>query len=430
MTFKTDRRVFSLAPVTKTSAMMAAEEYSDSAQHVHDDSDWETRKEEFKNLYIDQNMTLKSAAAEMSKAGFDATPRQWERRIKQWGFQKYSTREDRLKQIEKSGTTIERIGRGGRLPRDGLLHPHGPEARNIRRFVKRELSRSRSRSRSNSDGRSPYDSGEQSPDQPFVRPDFYNNNTPPEEQSIHEARRLSQEINLSDMRQEQNLHIMHPEVVVTGDAVPWQTTAMQSIPVLQGNHEGFPDYEDMMSSQGSISRPDSDPTMPFQIPRQHLANDFGLLESTSNDTENIIAFDPTKQDLLFAVDGTAPSQQSFDTVMGGSQPEPLLTGFDHIPSFQFDHVPSTAPVTPIMGLNQDYHFASDTKSDEGQISQESYLEGHTTLHHDVNSLIEGYIQAVHSAVMISLPNVNNDFTAQLFKALKFPSTIPTPAAHC
>ncbi|KAI1620231.1 hypothetical protein EDD37DRAFT_169443 [Exophiala viscosa] len=132
---------------------MASEDESQAGDKHHDDKDWELHKEQFRVCYIDNNMTRKDAAQYLKdNFGFDATPRQWERKIKQWGFSKYSSREDRLHQIASTGKSIYEVGRPGRRPRsahmgeEGKLHPY--EDRNLRRFARREASRSRSRSRS------------------------------------------------------------------------------------------------------------------------------------------------------------------------------------------------------------------------------------------------------------------------------------------
>ncbi|KAK6387021.1 hypothetical protein LTS17_000286 [Exophiala oligosperma] len=133
---------------------MASEDESQTPDHHHDEKDWEAHKEIFRVCYIDQNMTRKDAAQHLKEQhGFDATPRQWERKIKQWNFSKYSSREERLSQIAQTGKTIFEVGRPGRRPRGhtdehGRLHPN--EDRNLRRFARREASRSRSRSRSTS----------------------------------------------------------------------------------------------------------------------------------------------------------------------------------------------------------------------------------------------------------------------------------------
>jgi hypothetical protein len=135
---------------------MASEDESQGPDHHHDEKDWDAQKENFRVCYIDKKMTRKDAAQYLrDNFGFDATPRQWERRIKQWGFSKYSSREERLNQIAQTGKSIYEVGRPGRRPRApvddyGRLHPHPQEDRNLRRFARREASRSRSRSRSNS----------------------------------------------------------------------------------------------------------------------------------------------------------------------------------------------------------------------------------------------------------------------------------------
>ncbi|KIX93229.1 uncharacterized protein Z520_11084 [Fonsecaea multimorphosa CBS 102226] len=131
---------------------MASDDDSQALDTHHDEKDWESQKENFRICYIDNGMTRKEAAEYMKEHfNFSATPRQWERKIKQWGFSKYTNREERLHQIAQTGKTVLDVSRPGRRPRShvdehGNLQPH--EDRNLRRFARRELSRSRSRSRS------------------------------------------------------------------------------------------------------------------------------------------------------------------------------------------------------------------------------------------------------------------------------------------
>jgi hypothetical protein len=131
---------------------MASDDDSQVLDTHHEDWDWEQHKENFRVCYIDNNMTRKDAAEYMRQHfNFNATPRQWERKIKQWGFSKYTARDERLAQIAQAGKTVLDVSRPGRRPRSivdeyGNLQPH--EDRNLRRFARREVSRSRSRSRS------------------------------------------------------------------------------------------------------------------------------------------------------------------------------------------------------------------------------------------------------------------------------------------
>lgn len=135
---------------------MSAEE----ATFHHEDGEWDDQRENFTQYYKTENKTLKEAARCMvDNHQFHATPRQWERKVKAWGLEKYASRHDRLKQIESQGRSIHEVARVGRRPRTydpGLLHPEHGDDRNIRRFARRELGRSgsnsRSRSRSNSFG--------------------------------------------------------------------------------------------------------------------------------------------------------------------------------------------------------------------------------------------------------------------------------------
>jgi hypothetical protein len=149
----------------------------------HEDHEWEAQRETFTQYYKVENKTLKDAAKCMAdNHSFYATPRQWERKVKAWGLEKYATRQDRLRQIEAQGKSIHEVARGGRKNKSydsGLLHPddrQGQTDRNMRRFAKRELSRSRSRSRSNSFGHrsrssSPMPIGEPGPE--VLREDIY-----------------------------------------------------------------------------------------------------------------------------------------------------------------------------------------------------------------------------------------------------------------
>lgn len=133
---------------------MASDDDSQALDTHHDEKEWEEQKENFRICYIDNNMTRKDAAEYMKQHfNFNATPRQWERKIKQWGFSKYTGRDERLAQIAQTGKTVLDVSRPGRRARPhldeyGNLHPN--EDRNLRRFARREVSRSRSRSRSTS----------------------------------------------------------------------------------------------------------------------------------------------------------------------------------------------------------------------------------------------------------------------------------------
>lgn len=133
---------------------MASDDDSQPLDTHHDEKEWDEQKENFRICYIDNNMTRKDAADYMKQHfNFNATPRQWERKIKQWGFSKYTGRDERLAQIAQTGKTVLDVSRPGRRPRThadeyGNLHPN--EDRNLRRFARREVSRSRSRSRSTS----------------------------------------------------------------------------------------------------------------------------------------------------------------------------------------------------------------------------------------------------------------------------------------
>lgn len=129
---------------------MASDDDSQGPDRHHDDQEWEANKENFRICYMDRNMPRKEAVEFMKDHfGFDATPRQWERKIKQWGFLKYSSRQDRIQQIAQSGRTVYEVSKPGRRPRAQSGNSLQVD-RNLRRFARREVSRSRSRSRSTS----------------------------------------------------------------------------------------------------------------------------------------------------------------------------------------------------------------------------------------------------------------------------------------
>ncbi|KIV95889.1 hypothetical protein PV10_03490 [Exophiala mesophila] len=127
---------------------MSSDDDSQGPDRHHDEHEWEAQKENFYNCYIVQNMPRKKAVEFMKdQYGFDATPRQWERKIKQWRFFKYSSREERLQQINDAGQTVDQVSKPGRRPRAQSGNSLQVD-RNLRRFARRELSRSRSRPRS------------------------------------------------------------------------------------------------------------------------------------------------------------------------------------------------------------------------------------------------------------------------------------------
>lgn len=151
----------------------------------HEDHEWESQREAFTQYYKIENKTLREAAKCMvDNHNFHATPRQWERKVKAWSLEKYTTRTDRLRQIQSQGRSIHEVARAGRRNKSydaSLLHPEdqqGQNDRNIRRFARRELSRSRSRSRSNSFGQrtsrsaSPFPAGEPGPEE-VIQEDVY-----------------------------------------------------------------------------------------------------------------------------------------------------------------------------------------------------------------------------------------------------------------
>ncbi|RMZ79042.1 hypothetical protein DV737_g3610, partial [Chaetothyriales sp. CBS 132003] len=121
----------------------------------HEEDEWNRQRENFTQYYMTEKKTLKAARELMiAKHNFLATPRQWERRIKDWGLQKYASRQARMDEIQQQGRSIEDVAEPGRR---SATHLQPNDDRNLRRFARREItrsvSRSRSRSRSQSFGR-------------------------------------------------------------------------------------------------------------------------------------------------------------------------------------------------------------------------------------------------------------------------------------
>ena len=112
---------------------------------THTEDEWERVKQPFYHYYIEKNLSLKEATQRMSEDfNFDATPRQWERRVapEKWNFTKYANREERLRAISASGKTLLEVSHRGRrrsTASDG--RPSLTEDRNLRRFARREVSR-------------------------------------------------------------------------------------------------------------------------------------------------------------------------------------------------------------------------------------------------------------------------------------------------
>lgn len=119
------------------------------------EEEWERVKQPFYHYYIEKNFSLKEAAICIREQhSFDATLRQWERRIapEKWNFPKYANREERLKSIEAAGKSLLDVSHRGRRKSTGSSDGQSDllEDRNIRRFARRELSREPSRRRAKS----------------------------------------------------------------------------------------------------------------------------------------------------------------------------------------------------------------------------------------------------------------------------------------
>ncbi|KAK5315910.1 hypothetical protein LTR70_006552 [Exophiala xenobiotica] len=128
---------------------------SPSPGRQYTEEEWERVKQPFYHYYMEKNLSLKKAAECVAeKHGFEATPRQWERRIapEKWNFTKYANRDARLKAIEAAGKSLLDVSHRGRRKSTGSSEgePDFLEDRNWRRWARRELSRGPSRPRAKS----------------------------------------------------------------------------------------------------------------------------------------------------------------------------------------------------------------------------------------------------------------------------------------
>lgn len=143
-------------------AQTVVQDRSRSPGRTYTEQEWESVKAPFYHYYMEKNLSLKESAKRMlENYRFDATLRQWERRIapEKWGFTKYASRDERLQAIQASGKTLLEVSHRGRrksTASDG--RPGLNEDRNMRRFARREVSReSRQRARSVSELSDPSD---------------------------------------------------------------------------------------------------------------------------------------------------------------------------------------------------------------------------------------------------------------------------------
>jgi Clr5 domain len=259
---------------------MAAEE---GTVH-HEEYEWEAQRENFIMYYKTENRTLKdSAQCMIENHGFHATPRQWERKVKVWSLEKYTSRNSRLRQIASQGRSIHEVARAGRRSRAydaALLHPEPDDDRNIRRFARRELnrsgSRSRSRSRSNSFGQR---SRSVSP--------------MPEMLDID----LSEEVVGEDISYDAQAHVLHIQDGVTGET----------------------------TDQLFMSVPDSIPT---------------YMEIQDTDAMGHSPYNFADLDRRFSIEAPQPPQIDLDPI---SQFPPLDTSIDDATSFLDDISPTYPP---------------------------------------------------------------------------------------
>lgn len=400
---------------------MASDDESQSLDHHHEEKDWEAQKENFRICYIDRNMTRKEAAQFMKDHfNFNATPRQWERKIKQWGFAKYSSRDERLMQIAQTGRSVYDVSRPGRRPRADNLHPH--EDRNLRRFARREVSRSRSRSRSTSfaDKSPPRFTQEFSDsmanaviDRTFnlnlSRPEML---LPPNNTGFNVAATPAAE----DSEQPIQLHYLHesdpaafgepnePDLVLSVSNGEWPQDQLTDVSEQQYNVAGdqtqFPTFSDNLvashASQGS-GIPNS--TIPFPL----NGNTASLGYPISNPAVTMargfpqynLPTDGMRMDQAAVPENTMAEQTMFDNSMQMTQGAPSLNqdSFETNPIFTFELV--DADSTPMLPLSDEPTFPSIPRI-AGAVP-ESAMTNDGPLQNDVLPLVEEYTRAVQAA---------------------------------
>ncbi|ETI27151.1 hypothetical protein G647_09833 [Cladophialophora carrionii CBS 160.54] len=423
---------------------MASDDDSQALDTHHDDKDWEEQKENFRICYIDRNMTRKEAAEYMKQHhDFNATPRQWERKIKQWGFSKYTGRDERLAQIAQSGKTVLDVSRPGRRPRSlvderGNLQPH--EDRNLRRFARREVSRSRSRSRSASFADRPRPQFKQEFSDPSAAssldPAFSFNDL------SSEMRRTPSREGLITSRMQGSREMsepLQPNFLQNQQAVAYEAPDDRSIAV------GMP-------SQYQQGHPHSSPpfnTVPAQtqfstfvhgpIPL-HASHGMGLANSnqtfSGNSTDSSFGY-PMQEPIMQPIptgfnqygmhpsmlpEGIMTEQAIFDSGLTLQQGPDALdqAGFENHPMITFDIVDTDTPA--MMPVSEPAPVQSQPPMSAS--FPETPLSDSGSLGRDVLPLVEQYIRAVQNVALNALPRSTHaeEFSERLAADLVQPSS--------
>ncbi|KIW30796.1 uncharacterized protein PV07_02497 [Cladophialophora immunda] len=430
---------------------MASDDDSQAVDTHHDEKDWESQKENFRVFYIDQNMTRKEAAECMKEHfNFSATPRQWERKIKQWGFSKYTNREERLHQIAQTGKTVYDVSRPGRRPRShvdehGNLQPH--EDRNLRRFARRELSRSRSRSRSASFTDTP---------RPQFKQEFSDPSANASMDSPFDFNQLDSEMRRSSSNDGFHLppaqagggplQSYPPHLFQEHEAGAYGTAAHRSLPLSVGHDQWGPAQVDGTQQFNTAAAQTQYTVFPNDPTSSHVPQTSGIPNGTQR-------FSVDARDPSFGFPITEPSMTSlpadfnqFDMagadigMTSGMMPEDMMTeqsmfgdtmqlplgsetlnqtGFENNPGIKFavvdvDSAPmlpvaENAPLQPSVGM--DVFFPEQGSGNDGP------------LQNDVLPLVEEYTRAVQAAALgfINRSSHNNGHAIDLAADLVQPS---------
>lgn len=420
---------------------MASEDESQAPDHHHDEKDWEAHKELFRVCYIEENMTRKDAAQHLKETyGFDATPRQWERKIKQWNFSKYSSREERLNQIAQTGKTIFEVGRPGRRPRGhtdehGRLHPN--EDRNLRRFARREASRSRSRSRSTSFTERSRPQFQQ--DLPETSPHAITDQTfnlhlgnptsfhPPSNgftvNAIPAAGQPEQPVQLHLLQSQQ------PSSFDNLDDTGLFLTIDDNQYGPSSGQEAFPAFtEDLMQLGNSLGGNGQDPNLQFPLDQNNTAN--YPVDPTMDVPVNFDQFGmvdnelPLDTSILHNTNNMMSEQQLFPntTQMPSAANEMGRSILNTIPLLTFDVVDADAPSTLPTAVQSNFHDIGDLNDDGSHATPESS----GPLQTDVMPLVDDYTGAVQTAAMwfLSTHLYGDTSTDKLTDSIDQPGMVP------
>ncbi|EXJ83424.1 hypothetical protein A1O1_07047 [Capronia coronata CBS 617.96] len=406
---------------------MASEDESQAFDTNHEDKDWEAQKENFRKCYLDDNMTRVEAAQYMKDHfDFDATPRQWERKIKQWGFTKYSSRDERMQQIAQTGKSIFDISRPGRRPRSrtderGNLHPH--EDRNLRRFAKREVTRSRSRSRSQSFTSRPHpqlkDELQPGPSNAVID-QTYNLKLsnpallhPPSNGAFNIAATPAtgdqeEPIQLHYLREEKSPgsgEAREPDILLTVDNdEAWPEAPLPELSDqfdLANQQDPYQAFSDsLLSTHGLVDGDLHDETLQYPLDGSEPPFDFPIAEQTMSTSAGFDPFAMSRSNMGINPDALSnillPTQQMYGTAVLQQVPNASSSSnLTNPPLLTFDLVDMDSSTMLSPTQTTPFPDMPDMPGPDPDLS----LAENGPLHNDVMPLVEDYTRAVHTAAL-------------------------------